>query len=167
MQGNILFYSKKCIVCMKLMKAMKEKQLNKLFELVCVDDHNVKLPSYITHVPALCVSGGRKPLIMGDAIQWVSRVKPYKKPLEDNRIIGWNQTDMDNTVNVYANINGKNRPIRALSPMITPKNDDKKIRTPKQKCMVNDRISGRSLQDDTHCNIYCSEIKSTLQKYGN
>lgn len=72
---NVLFFSKSCMASNNLINLMKHEDLLKYFEMVCIDGIEDKIPTDITHVPALIVSDVPKPLMANDAFEWLRNIK--------------------------------------------------------------------------------------------
>ena len=69
MSKDILFYSERCDYSMKIFNTVKDK-LSIL--KVCVDDPNVKLPSFVTAVPLVYIPKDKR-IIIDDAVDmWIS-----------------------------------------------------------------------------------------------
>lgn len=98
---NIIYYSKKCSTCFKLMKLLESEHLLKYFRLLCVDDKLDVLPPQITVVPTMIVSSINKPLNAEQCFKWVDAMinfrdnKLVKKP-EVNDVNGVSDLEFNN-----------------------------------------------------------------------
>ena len=70
MNKHILFYSDKCIHCIKLLKIIENNKDN--FKFIDVDNKNTKIPAIIEKVPTLIVKGMNKPLIGKEVFSWIN-----------------------------------------------------------------------------------------------
>lgn len=86
-QRNLLFYSQKCKDSANLVLLMKNEDLLKYFEMICIDGRENMIPPTITHVPTLIVEGIPKPLIANAAFQWLQNMKyiRYQNMMDANK----------------------------------------------------------------------------------
>ena len=50
---RVLFYSKTCDFCMKLIEYINKNILNEYFNMICIDEDTTKIPKNITVVPTI------------------------------------------------------------------------------------------------------------------
>jgi ADP-heptose:LPS heptosyltransferase len=72
---NIIFYSRTCGMCQRLIKMLEHENLLSYFKLYCVDDKLDQLPIDIEVVPTMIVSTVNKPLVANETFQWIQKVK--------------------------------------------------------------------------------------------
>ena len=85
---KVLFYSKKCDFCTKIIKLLKESGNYKSFKLVCLEKINIStLPDYIKSVPTLIVEEVSTPLVGKAAFDYLDLKKFFNNPT--NNIFDW------------------------------------------------------------------------------
>lgn len=69
-ESFVLFYSEKCMECVKFIKLLKEyPDLNSCFQKIDIENGRVSLPQQLTHIPGIVVGNQ---LIMGpNAFKWL------------------------------------------------------------------------------------------------
>ena len=68
MSKEILFYSDRCDYSMKIYNCIKNKES---ILKVCIDDPNIKLPTFVTAVPLIYIPKDKR-IIIDDAVElWV------------------------------------------------------------------------------------------------
>ncbi len=75
---NIVFYSKKCVTCYKLIQELHEHNFMKYFKLLCVDGKCDALPPQIKSVPTMIISNINKPLGPEESFQWIKTMKSLR-----------------------------------------------------------------------------------------
>ena len=75
---NIIFYSKKCSTCFKLLQVLEAETFLKYFKLVCIDDKIDMLPPQITAVPTMIVRNINKPLNPEECFKWVKSMIDFR-----------------------------------------------------------------------------------------
>jgi hypothetical protein len=66
-----LFHSNYCEHSKKLVVALRKTEYYDKFVKICVDDRSYKIPSSITHVPAIIIPEYNEPLFNSDAVAWL------------------------------------------------------------------------------------------------
>lgn len=84
---NVIFFSKRCKDCNDLLTLLKNENLLGNFVLFCVDGRLNELPSGITMVPTMVVSGINKPLVGREPFEWVNKVKFLKQANMNNKML--------------------------------------------------------------------------------
>ena len=72
---NVIFFSKRCRDCTDLITLLQNENLLSNFVMFCVDGRLKEVPSHITVVPTMIVSGINKPLVGKEPFEWVNKVK--------------------------------------------------------------------------------------------
>jgi hypothetical protein len=70
---NIVFYSRRCNLCIDLLNILKNEKMIDYFKLVCVDDDLERCP--VKMVPTMIIKGINKPLQGKETVQWVTQTK--------------------------------------------------------------------------------------------
>ncbi len=87
---NIIFYSKECATCFKLIQLLDSEKFLKYFNLVRVDGKFDLLPPQITAVPTMMVHNINKPLQGPDCFKWLASMIDFrdnkKNSTEDNKM---------------------------------------------------------------------------------
>tara|TARA_B100001093_G_scaffold513436_1_gene585393 strand:- start:492 stop:956 length:465 start_codon:yes stop_codon:yes gene_type:complete len=85
---KVLFYSKKCDFCSKIIKLLKNSGFYKSFNLVCLEKIDIStLPDYIKSVPTLIVEEVDTPLVGKAAFDYLDLKKYFNNPT--NNIHNW------------------------------------------------------------------------------
>ena len=87
MSGNFLYYSTQCSHSLELINDLKENELINEINIVCIDNKNIKLPSFLKSVPTLVVEEADIPLVGEDAFKWI-KWKIDKKVQKEEKDIG-------------------------------------------------------------------------------
>lgn len=74
---NILFYSKKCEYCSKIINLINEIDSLEKYKFICVDE-NSQFP-YVQRVPTLMVKQIKKPLIGINAFNWIKSTSQFNR----------------------------------------------------------------------------------------
>lgn len=74
---NILFYSKKCEYCSKIINLINDIDSPERYKFICVDKNN-QFP-YIQRVPTLMVKQIKKPLIGINAFNWIKSTSQFNR----------------------------------------------------------------------------------------
>lgn len=74
---NILFYSKKCEYCSKIINLINDIDSFEKYKFICVDE-NKQFP-YIQRVPTLMVKQIKKPLIGINAFNWIKSTSQFNR----------------------------------------------------------------------------------------
>jgi len=77
---RILFYSKTCDFCMKLIEYINKNNLNEYFNMICIDDDTTKIPKNITVVPTIIDEEIEAPLEGKKAFEYVINQKYFNHP---------------------------------------------------------------------------------------
>ena len=85
---RVLFYSKKCDFCHKIIDLLKNKNIIKNFKCICIEEINIKtLKIKITSVPALIVPESKYPLVGKAAFDFLSNKQYFDHPT--NNVMYW------------------------------------------------------------------------------
>jgi predicted thioredoxin/glutaredoxin len=76
---NLIFYSKSCTTCYKLLSLLEEHELLSYFKLVCIDGNYDKLPPQIKAVPTMLMKSINRPLGPEDSFKCVQSLIQMKK----------------------------------------------------------------------------------------
>lgn len=74
-----IFYSNNCQYCNKLLKIIKEENLNEECQLICFESNPDKIPEFITNVPTIIAHNLSKPLVGLEAVEWVMNKKYFNQ----------------------------------------------------------------------------------------
>jgi hypothetical protein len=162
--NNILFYSRQCAMCSNVLNILKNENLISHFKLFCVDDNLNSIPTGITKVPTMMVTGVDKLLVESEIFEWIKQVKFLKQNInsiqhnvKNNGPIGWIEHEMNGKSDGYAYKDVDKAMMHAYSgfnetsnDIYTPKESNKKINFNQQFALINEVKNGRSEQD----NIY-------------
>lgn len=74
---NIIFYSKKCEYCSKIINLISEIDSIEKYKFICIDGNN-KFP-YIQRVPTLVIKQVKKPLIGINAFNWIKSTSQFNR----------------------------------------------------------------------------------------
>ena len=74
---NILFYSKKCEYCSKIINLINDIDSFEKYKFICVDE-NMQFP-YVQRVPTLMVKQIKKPLIGINAFNWIKSTSQFNR----------------------------------------------------------------------------------------
>jgi hypothetical protein len=96
---NLLFWSRKCEMCVNLLKILQAENLINNFKLICVDDNLDKIPKNITRVPTMIVSGIPELLVAKQIFDWIQKVKFIRNQNINKQIIQQNLTQINNNNN--------------------------------------------------------------------
>jgi hypothetical protein len=77
---RVLFYSKTCDFCMKLIEYINKNTLNEYFNMICIDDDTTKIPKNITVVPTIIDEEIEAPLEGKKAFEYVINQKYFNHP---------------------------------------------------------------------------------------
>ena len=85
---KVLFYSKKCSFCAKIIKLLKDNNTYKSFKCICLEKIDIStLPDYIKSVPTLIVDEIPTPLVGKAAFDYLDHKKYFNNPT--NNIYDW------------------------------------------------------------------------------
>lgn len=96
------FHSNYCEYSKELVVALRKTEYYDKFVKICVDDRSYKIPSSITHVPAIIIPEYDEPLFNADAIAWLTS-KTSKKN-SDETIEAYYPTTMSGFSDSYSNL---------------------------------------------------------------
>ena len=74
---DMLFYSKRCNFCIYLLRLLASENLINHFKLICIDELR-NVPDGITHVPTMILANHSKPLVCGETLEWVKKIKFFR-----------------------------------------------------------------------------------------
>lgn len=77
---RILFYSKSCNFCLKLLEYITKNNLIQYFKMICIDDKTAKIPKNITIVPTIIDTIIEAPLEGKKAFEYVINQKYFNHP---------------------------------------------------------------------------------------
>jgi hypothetical protein len=77
---RVLFYSKTCDFCLKLIEYINKNNLNEYFNMICIDDDTTKIPKNITVVPTIIDEEIEAPLEGKKAFEYVINQKYFNHP---------------------------------------------------------------------------------------
>jgi hypothetical protein len=97
-----LFHSNYCEYSKKLVVALRKTEYYDKFVKICVDDRSYKIPSSITHVPAIIIPEYDQPLFNSDAIAWLDSKK--SKENNDDTIEPYYPTAMSGFSDSYSDL---------------------------------------------------------------
>jgi len=83
---RILFYSKTCDFCMKLIEYLDKNSLNEFFNKICIDD-TLNIPKNITVVPTIIDEEIEAPLEGKKAFEYVINQKYFNHPTNNVEFI--------------------------------------------------------------------------------
>ena len=72
MSKNILFFSKYCSHSIECIEKLGREELNKMAK-ICVDDRNIRLPTFIKAVPTIYLTNEKKILVDEDLHLWINK----------------------------------------------------------------------------------------------
>lgn len=75
MESNILFYSKKCSMCVDLYNILKNEELLQYFKQICIDDNPAQFKGKIQFVPTMIIKGIDKLIEKQDTFVWVDKIR--------------------------------------------------------------------------------------------
>lgn len=75
---NLIFYSKTCGTCFKLIQLLEKENFLKYFKLLCIDGRYEMLPPQITAVPTMIVRNINKPLGPNDCFKWIECMVDFR-----------------------------------------------------------------------------------------
>lgn len=84
---NILFYSNKSLLCMNLIKTLKNENFLQFFCLVCVDDKLDKLPPDMI-VPTMKIKNNKKVWVAEETFEWIQQAKFLRNASQRNFMTG-------------------------------------------------------------------------------
>jgi hypothetical protein len=84
---RILFYSKTCDFCTKLLEYINKNNLNEYFNIICIDDDTIKIPNNITVVPTIIDEEIEAPLEGKKAFEYVINQKYFNHPTNNIEFI--------------------------------------------------------------------------------
>jgi len=83
---KVIFYSKQCKFCLKLLTFLKQNNILNNYKLICVDN-NDKIPKEITSVPTLVDSDLAQPLVGKNLFEYFNNKKFFDFP--SNNLLNW------------------------------------------------------------------------------
>lgn len=75
---NIIFYSKECPTCFKLIQLLDSENFIKYFKCICIDGNYDKLPQQIKAVPTMIVNNINRPLQPEECFKWVASMVHFR-----------------------------------------------------------------------------------------
>ena len=78
MEGNIIFYSNKCVHCKKIIDLITSENIMDNFKLICIDNQSKTYP-YIHRVPTLLISKDHAPLVGVNAFNYIKANTQFNK----------------------------------------------------------------------------------------
>ena len=78
MEGNIIFYSNKCVHCKKIIDLITSENIIDNFKLICIDNQSKTYP-YIHRVPTLLISKDHAPLVGVNAFNYIKANTQFNK----------------------------------------------------------------------------------------
>lgn len=72
---NIIFYSRQCDTCNKLLQLLQSDGILSSFKLFCVDGRLNQIPPQITIVPSMIVKNNNKILVANEIFEWIKNIK--------------------------------------------------------------------------------------------
>lgn len=76
--SNILFYSKKCQSCDKIINDMTQLELSKYFVMFNIDEDIHSVSKYVKYVPTLIMENIDRPLVKNEVFEWINLFKEFK-----------------------------------------------------------------------------------------
>ena len=83
---RVLFYSKTCDFCTKLLEYINKNNLTEYFNIICIDD-DIKIPNNITVVPTIIDEEIEAPLEGKKAFEYVINQKYFNHPTNNIEFI--------------------------------------------------------------------------------
>lgn len=81
MSKNILFFSRYCSHSIECIEKLGREELSNMAK-ICVDDKNIKLPTFITVVPTIYLTNEKKILTDDDLDLWITKKKEPEVSLD-------------------------------------------------------------------------------------
>jgi len=110
-----LFYSKKCILSIKLLDIIKNNNISNIAILLCVDKNNI--PNNILNIPAIITKNTCKPIYNNDCINFLDNIKYFNQTTNNinknnvinininNDVLSYNKYESNNIYNNYTLLN--------------------------------------------------------------
>ena len=96
MDGNIIFYSNKCVHCKKIIDLITNENIMERFKLICIDNQSKSYP-YIHRVPTLLISKDHAPLVGVNAFNYIKANTQFNK--------GTNNINLNPNKNISQDLN--------------------------------------------------------------
>ena len=96
MDGNIIFYSNKCVHCKKIIDLITNENIMEHFKLICIDNESKSYP-YIHRVPTLLISKDHAPLVGVNAFNYIKANTQFNK--------GTNNINLNPNKNISQDLN--------------------------------------------------------------
>lgn len=172
---NIIFYSRTCNTCTKLLTILQNEGILSNFKLFCVDGRLNELPKQITIVPSMVIASTNKILVAGEIFEWLKNIKFLKGSSSNSNgtngrgPIGWVTNEMSGTSDQFAYTNvDKAQPKSFFGVGSEEQNaiytapDIGKLNKKEQSDMIKNIESSRLEQDEIHSQIAKQNLNAIL-----